>query len=275
MPLIGCLVSKSFNSSKLEIRAHPKNLNRPDAQTGALMQAHKASTQIETHARKSQRFQWLNDGNAHSADGFASQFKRLMSVLNLRMNMNKDSPTWHQRWGNVAQMVSAIAALCAVVGVIVQLYLIRSNAKEASARQVYMSYSEATLKYPELSQPTLEKIKSDPIEYIRYKNFVGQMLFAYDEILTVYDTAEWRKSFNDEFQYHLRFICEDTSQAFDELYFPKMRELLHEARRRCPDQRKKWLSSTGGRSRPLAHAWPAAEKQGRQLSARQREPRLR
>jgi hypothetical protein len=110
-----------------------------------------------------------------------------------------------------------------VVGVIVQLYLIRSNAKEASARQVYMSYSDATLKYPELSQPNLEKIKSDPVEYVRYKTFVGQMLFAYDEILSVYDTAEWRKSFNDEFRYHHRFICEDTSPALDELYFPKMR----------------------------------------------------
>jgi hypothetical protein len=153
--------------------------------------------------------------------------------------MNKDLPTWHQRWGNVAQMVSAIAALCAVVGVIVQLYLIRSNAREASARQVYMSYSEATLKYPGLSQPNLDKIKSDPAEYIRYKNFVGQMLFAYDEILNVYDTAEWRKSFNEEFQYHLRFICEDTNQAFDEVYFAKMRQLLREARTRCPGLPKK------------------------------------
>jgi hypothetical protein len=153
--------------------------------------------------------------------------------------MKKEMPAWHQQVGNVAQMVSAIAALCAVVGVIVQLYLIRSNAKEASARQVYMSYSDATLKYPELSQPNLEKIKSDPVEYVRYKNFVGQMLFAYDEILSVYDTAEWRKSFNDEFRYHHRFICEDTSPALDELYFPKMRELLGEARKRCPDLRKK------------------------------------
>ena len=85
--------------------------------------------------------------------------------------MKKEMPAWHQQVGNVAQMVSAIAALCAVVGVIVQLYLIRSNAKEASARQVYMSYSDATLKYPELSQPNLEKIKSDPVEYVRYKNF--------------------------------------------------------------------------------------------------------
>jgi hypothetical protein len=46
--------------------------------------------------------------------------------------------------GNVAQIVSAV--VCAVVGVIFQLSFIRGNAKEASARQVYMSYSEATLK---------------------------------------------------------------------------------------------------------------------------------
>ena len=64
------------------------------------------------------------------------------------------------------------------------------------------------------------------------------MLFAYDEILTVYDTPEWRKSFNDDLRYHLQYICERTSPAFDEMYFPKMRELLREARKRCPDLQK-------------------------------------
>jgi len=38
----------------------------------------------------------------------------------------------------------------------------KGNAKDASARQVYMSYSEATLKYPELSEPNLDKLKADP-----------------------------------------------------------------------------------------------------------------
>ncbi|MGA6938445.1 MAG: hypothetical protein WB041_24115, partial [Pseudolabrys sp.] len=51
------------------------------------------------------------------------------------------------------------------------LSFIRGNAKEASARQVYMSYS--ALKYPELSQPNYEKIKADPVEYVRYKNYVS------------------------------------------------------------------------------------------------------
>ena len=151
----------------------------------------------------------------------------------------KSPSTWHQQWGNVAQIVSAVAALCAVIGVIFQLYLIRGNAKETSARQVYMSYSEATLKYPELSQPNFDNIKADPVEYVRYKNYVSRMLFAFDEILSVYDTPEWRNSFNEDLKYHARYICEDTTPEFDKMYFPKMRQLLSGARSRCPSLQKK------------------------------------
>ncbi len=133
----------------------------------------------------------------------------------------KSPSTWHQQWGNVAQIVSAVAALCAVIGVIFQLYLIRGNAKETSARQVYMSYSEATLKYPELSQPNFDNIKADPVEYVRYKNYVSHMLFAFDEILSVYDTPEWRNSFNEDLKYHARYICEDTTPEFDKCIFRK------------------------------------------------------
>ena len=151
----------------------------------------------------------------------------------------KSQSNWHLKWGNLAQIVSAVAALCAVIGVIVQLYLIRGNAKETSARQVYMSYSEATLKYPELSQPNLDKIKADPVEYVRYKNYVSHMLFAFDEILSVYDTPEWRNSFNEDLKYHMRYICESTTPEYDKMYFPKMRELLGDARKRCPTLEKK------------------------------------
>jgi len=146
---------------------------------------------------------------------------------------------WSQKWGNVAQMVSAVAALCAVVGVVFQLNLIRGNAKDASARQVYMSYSEATLKYPELSELNLDKLKADPLQYGRYKNFVGLMLFAYDEILSVYDTPEWRNSFNEDLSHHLKYLCESTAARQDEMYFKKMRELLREARAHCADLQKK------------------------------------
>jgi hypothetical protein len=133
----------------------------------------------------------------------------------------KSQSNWHLKWGNLAQIVSAVTALCAVIGVIVQLYLICGNAKDTSARQVYMSCSEATLKYRGLSQPNLDKIKADPVEYVRYKNYVSHMLFAFDEILSVYDTPEWRNSFNEDLKYHMRYICEGTTPDYDKMYFPK------------------------------------------------------
>jgi hypothetical protein len=95
----------------------------------------------------------LRENAAHLSP---SNFKRLVNFLNLRKTRRYLSPAlgrrmksasnWDLQWRNVAQIVSAVAALCAVVGVIFQLSFIRGNAKEASARQVYMSYSEATLK---------------------------------------------------------------------------------------------------------------------------------
>lgn len=65
------------------------------------------------------------------------------------------------------------------------------------------------------------------------------MLFAFDEILSVYDTPEWRNSFNEDLKYHMRYICEGTAPDYDIMYFPKMRELLGNARKRCPDLQKK------------------------------------
>lgn len=65
------------------------------------------------------------------------------------------------------------------------------------------------------------------------------MLFAFDEILSVYDTPEWRNSFNEDLKYHARYICEDTTPEFDKMYFPKMRQLLSGARSRCPSLQKK------------------------------------
>jgi hypothetical protein len=32
------------------------------------------------------------------------------------------------------------------------------------------------------------------------------MLFAFDEILSVYDTPEWRNSFNEDLKYHMRYL---------------------------------------------------------------------
>lgn len=149
---------------------------------------------------------------------------------------------WHVRYGNAAQIASAIISFCGFVLVIWQVNLLSQNAVEArmrgqenAARQVYMSYSEATLKYPLLSEPDYVHLKENPKseDFIRYKNYVAHMLFAYDEMLAVLDLLEWRKSFEVDLNTHTQYICEQTDEKYAEMYSPKMQKELRDTRQRC------------------------------------------
>lgn len=142
-------------------------------------------------------------------------------------------PSFAARHGNSAQIASAVVAAVALVFVAYQVWSIRTTARIATARQVYMSYSEASLRYPSLAEPDLPKLRADPVEWIRYKSFVAHMLFAYDEILAVYDEPEWRRSFEEDVKFHLPYICADMPAALDDIYFAKMRALLKAERARC------------------------------------------
>ena len=139
---------------------------------------------------------------------------------------------------NWAQITSAWVAVIAILGIAWQAYAIRKNFNESAARQVYMSYSEAALRHPELIEPDLVKLKSTPTNYVLYKAFVAHMLFAYDEIFRVYDEPEWHRSFETDVKYHMQYICNDMQRSDDETYFRKMREILKETRKACPTPAK-------------------------------------
>jgi hypothetical protein len=96
-----------------------------------------------------------------------------------------------------------------------------------------MSYSESVLKYPEFTEPDLARIKQDPVKYVQYKSFVSHMLFAYDEILAVYDKPEWRKSFEEDIKYQLPYLCSETPADYDAIYLERLRRLLREAKSKC------------------------------------------
>lgn len=148
---------------------------------------------------------------------------------------------WPQYVGTAAQIVSAVVAVIAAIAIYKQVELItinskitQINAQIANARQVYMSYSDASLKYPELTEPDYPSIKANRIELLRYKAFVAQMLFAYDDILNITTESEWMASFRYEIAPHMAFICEDHPPAFTAQYSRKMQGLLSELRQdRC------------------------------------------
>ncbi len=150
---------------------------------------------------------------------------------------------WYSRWGNAAQIVSALASFLGIGFVLIQLNTLQKtedhrqkNAAEAAARQVYMSYSEAALRYPKFASPLNEKLSAqkDPADYEQYKLFVGHMLFAYDEMLGVFpDSPEWQKAFDLDSAIHTKYICEENPDQCEQ-YYERVRTKLKEIRKSGP-----------------------------------------
>jgi hypothetical protein len=108
-----------------------------------------------------------------------------------------------------------------------QIYFVGLNANRAAARQVFMSYSEATLRYPEFAAPSYEALKTKGgTEFTQYKSYVAHMLFAYDEVLKVDNDPEWRATFNNDITAHIKYLCDERSPELDAMFFTNMREPL-------------------------------------------------
>ncbi len=133
---------------------------------------------------------------------------------------------------NWAQIISAFGGIVALLGITLQLYLTSRNAQEASARQVYMSYSEASLRYPKFAWPNYEKMKSaeDQTDFNQYKTFVGHMLFAYDEILKI-NEPEWRDAFDYDLSIHMKYLCDENDPRFYKMFYKRTRDLLAEEKK--------------------------------------------
>jgi hypothetical protein len=135
---------------------------------------------------------------------------------------------------NPAQIASAAVALVALGGIYIQVHLGRLNALRASARQVYLVYSQATLQYPQLARPNYPQLKCDsnPTELIRYQIYVANMLNAYDEILQIIDEPEWRASFNYDIVDHMPYLCEQNDPNYYATFYKSTRLLLDGAKQR-------------------------------------------
>lgn len=148
---------------------------------------------------------------------------------------------WTKNFGNVAQVGSAVIACIALSFIWQQVHQLQKNSaalseteQRTAARQVYLSYSEAAIRYPEFAKPDYAKI-TKPVEQVRYGFFVAHMLFAYDEILKVFEDPEWIASFKYDLQLHMPYICQLNDPTFYDQYFEKMRTLLSKARANsCP-----------------------------------------
>jgi hypothetical protein len=137
------------------------------------------------------------------------------------------SSSW-QRRGNTAQWISAVAACAALIGFFIQVNSIRSNAREANARQLYGSYMEAGLKYPEFLKPDYGAIKADATKLAQYRWFVAYFLFAYDEVFHALGEDGWVQAFRLELRPHLPLLCGEGRALILSQYYSRTAEILKE-----------------------------------------------
>jgi len=165
-----------------------------------------------------------------------------------------DWPGFHAKAGNWAQIASALFAfvsmIVAIVGFTIVIRQMEDSRKKtadeayraelADARKIYVSYSEASLRYPQLTAPDFEILMHNHNEYLRYQSFVSHMVYAYDDILNVVAHSkesgakdEWLLAFRADVAPHRRYLCHPADADFVQMYRPTMQALLKEAAGDC------------------------------------------
>jgi hypothetical protein len=129
---------------------------------------------------------------------------------------------WWQRYGNLAQIASAVIAMIGFGAIVLQFQEVRQNNRATGARQVYLAYTDLNFRNPQFGLPDYLKLKSgDPIVFEQYKTFVSYLLYACDEVMNAFpNEPEWRKSCDYEVREHLPFLCDSlaSDRAFLETF---------------------------------------------------------
>jgi len=124
--------------------------------------------------------------------------------------MSQPSIFWWQKYGTLAQMAQAAVALLGFVAILFQINEIRSNNRAASARQVFLGYTDLAFKNPKFSAPDYDAIKAGSHDQqIQYESFVAYFLYACEEATAAFaDRREWLASCDYDLKPHLPFLCE-------------------------------------------------------------------
>jgi hypothetical protein len=124
--------------------------------------------------------------------------------------MSQPSIFWWQKYGTLAQMAQAAVALLGFVAILFQINEIRSNNRAASARQVFLGYTDLAFKNPKFAQPDYDAIKAgDRDQRVQSENFVSYLLYSCEEAIAAFsDKREWQASCEYDLKPHLPFLCE-------------------------------------------------------------------
>ena len=124
--------------------------------------------------------------------------------------MTQPSIFWWQKYGTLAQMAQAAVALLGFVAILFQINEIRTNNRTASARQVFLGYTDLAFKNPKFAAPHYEDIKAGSRdEQLQYESFVAYFIYACEEAIAAFpDKREWTASCDYDLKPRLPFLCD-------------------------------------------------------------------
>jgi hypothetical protein len=146
-------------------------------------------------------------------------------------------------WGNVANLMMALAAIAALLYAFVEVRSARDDSHEATAKEIWMQYHLYALQYPKLANPDSSKLdyekweyEGDTAQFDDYTWFVSFMLLACDELLRLRGDAtdwDWGQIVKNNIGFHWDFI-KSPAFEFREVISPRLRQQIEEMKTALP-----------------------------------------
>ncbi len=112
-------------------------------------------------------------------------------------------------WANIGTCIIAIVAACFAYN---QWMSSKTEARRATAYSAYSKFLELCQQSPDFAYANEESIKVNQKEYIKYRWFVAQMLFAFEQILdAVPNDDEWKVTIRNQLTKHIWHLKDSSS----------------------------------------------------------------
>jgi hypothetical protein len=136
----------------------------------------------------------------------------------------------HARLQTLSAVVTALAALVALIVIPLQIRANDRLQQAQSARDIYRDFLNLTIQRPEIATTDICTTE-DPARRLAYEAYVDHLLYTAEQVLGV--SAEWEPVMSAALARHQTYLC-----TWDEAelvpFSPALASLLNSARHTCP-----------------------------------------
>jgi gamma-glutamylcysteine synthetase len=144
------------------------------------------------------------------------------------MASTMQSAFW-QRYGNAAQMASALVAILALGAIYWQVQFNFRLSRDNNVHEIYRAYLQMAVQYPRLAYPESDTAVASMTreDKARYGWFVSYLLYTCEQILGSFpNDREWQRTCEEQIGYHAPYVCSTVLRDEIGNYDPPMRALI-------------------------------------------------